>query len=430
MNLESVEFYLFAIASTLYIVHIGFYLVGANMYDVWQANRHHKRTHDAEHGTEPYEPLVTIAISAHNEEKVIARCLKSIRANTYKRVEVLVVDDCSHDRTRQFTRKYKRENPGFRLRVLFKLRNVGKGSALNHALRRYATGELAMTLDADSVLDRDCIANAVSYFTNPKIVGVAANVKTFDDFTVLGTLQKLEYMVGYRSKKVYSLTNCEFVIGGVASTYRMSVLRKVGYYTIGTMTEDIGLSIKIVSQGNRAYRVVYGSDVVARTESVEKFSALLRQRFRWKYGSLQNIFRHRYLIGYTNFRDYTATLTFYRMPVAIASEFVLLFAPFSWAYVLYWSILQGSLKLIIGAYLTITLYTLMTIWFDENSSLTERLHLSLYAPIAYFIFYIMDIVQLVAVAKCLRRGHKLLRNESVADHWISPPRVGGEVAAG
>jgi poly-beta-1,6-N-acetyl-D-glucosamine synthase len=430
MDYTTLTSYVFAVVSTLYILHLGFYLVGANIYDVWQVRRHHRRFWTAAKGlTKIYNPKITVAISAHNEEKVIVRCLESIRGSGYENVQILVIDDCSKDDTYQLVRNYVREHPDLDIRLLHKRKNVGKGKALNYALRKYAAGELVMTLDADSVLMPTSIANAVSYFTNPLIVGVAANVQIMDDFTVLGVLQKFEHMVGYRSKKVYSVCNCEFVIGGVASTYRMDVLRAVDFYDTDTITEDIGLSMKIISRGNRTNRIIYGADVVAKTEGVTSFHALIKQRFRWKYGSLQNLIKYRYLIHKRDFKTYTPWLTFYRLPMAIVSEFVLLLAPVIWAYVLYWTLAQASLRLIIGTYVTITVYTFITIWFDENTSFRDRVHLSLYAPTAYFIYYIMDFVQLAAMVKCLRRTHHLLKRKEIAGTWVSPPRTGNEGVA-
>lgn len=430
MNYETVILYIFGVVSTLYILHFGFYLVGANAYDVWQSRRHHRRHRAASQGrTHIYEPLVTIAISAHNEEKVIARCLDSLCTSSYQHVQIIVVDDGSKDETFAIVKEYAFEHPELNLLPLRKRKNGGKGAALNYALREYAQGELAMTLDADSIISRGAVGNAVAYFTDPNIVGVAANVQILDDFTVLGVLQKFEHMVGYRSKKVYSLANCEFVVGGVASTYRMEVLREVGFYDTDTVTEDIGLSMKIVSRGNRAQRLVYAADVVAATEGVDTFHGLLRQRYRWKYGSLQNLVKYRHLIG-THDENFTRSLALYRLPMAVASEFALLFAPAIWGYVLYWTFASLSLKLIVGAYLTITVYTFITIWFDENISVWDRVRLSAYAPIAYFIYYIMDLIQFVSIVKCLRRSHFLLRQKSIGSLWVSPRRIGREVAVG
>jgi cellulose synthase/poly-beta-1,6-N-acetylglucosamine synthase-like glycosyltransferase len=423
MSTQALLLYIFGIISALYVTHFGIYLTGANLYDIWQFKRRANLEESA------YQPLMSVLIPAHNEEKVILRCLRSIRKSTYKNFEVFVIDDASHDRTYQLARQFAAKHPDMRITALRKRVNVGKANALNHALRNYVNGELVMTLDADSLVLPDTLRNAVSYFEEDNIVGVAANVQIIDEHTVLGVLQKFEHMIGYRSKKIYSLLNCEFVIGGVASTYRMNVLRETRFYDTDTLTEDVGLSMKVISRGNISYRVLYGVDVVAMTEGVATFRALVKQRYRWKYGILQNLIKYRHLAGTRDVR-FTNSLVIYRLPMAFISEFALLFAPIIWGYVLYTTLSQQSIILIAGAYLTITVYTLITIWFDEHLSLRIRLHLTFYAPIAYFLFYVMDIVQLIAIIKCIGKAPTLLNGNTDHAVWISPERIGREISIG
>jgi len=216
------------------------------------------------------------------------------------------------------------------------------------------------------------------------------------------------------------------VVGGVASTYRMDILRRVGFYDTDTLTEDIGLSIKIVSLGNRAHRMVYGANVVAMTEGVSTFRQLIKQRFRWKYGSFQNIIKYRQLV-FNRHSRYTRTLTVYRMPMALLSEFSLLLTPLAWAYLVYITFVQYNPTLFIGAYLTITVYMLITIWFDENLKTIGRLRLTGYALVSYFVFYLMDVVQLVGIVKCLARSYALATQKSSGGTWVSPQRLGKEV---
>lgn len=427
MTLDGPLFYIFAGASTLYVVHFGFYLLGANLYDMWQFRRRHLLLVNPPIGP---EALVSVLIPAHNEQMVIERCLESIRSNTYKNLQIIVVDDASKDLTAKLVKDYILRHPQCNIRLVRKRKNVGKGAALNHALKRFAKGEFVMTLDADSVLAPDAIANAVAYFADPSIVGVAANVRLMEEHTVLGMLQKFEHMIGYRSKKTYSLSKSEFVIGGVASTYRHEVMREVGYYDTDTLTEDIGLSIKIINhKGNRHNRIVYGVDVAALTESVQTFRGLLKQRFRWKYGSLQNVVKYRHLMFKLD-RRYTRRLTWYRLPMTILSEIALLVTPLMWGYVLYLSYAMHSLQLIMGAYVVITAYTFVNLWFDEHIKGLHRLRLSIYVPVMYMIFYIMDVIQFMAAIRCLLRAHRLAAGKDKVSTWVSPRRVGRQVVAG
>jgi cellulose synthase/poly-beta-1,6-N-acetylglucosamine synthase-like glycosyltransferase len=424
MDLNTVLFFLFSLTSVTYIVHLGFYLISASFYDIWQ----HRRLDKIEKEDKDIvrRPHVTVLVPAHNEEKVIVRCLDSIFNSTYKDFDVIVANDASTDGTRQILNLYASLHPDYNVQIIHKNVNVGKGAALNYVLRRYVEGELVMMLDADSILTPQAIECAVSYFADSTIAGVAANVQIMNEHTTLSVLQKFEHMIGYRAKKAYSLTNCEFVIGGVASTYRMDIIRSVGFYDTDTSTEDISLSMKIVALGNKAHRLVYAADVMAMTEPVESLRALFRQRYRWKYGSLQNLYKHSDLIGKNDDR-YTSMLTIYRMPMAVLTEAMLFLLPFTWAYALYLTLAEKSLLLFIGAYLTVSVYMFMTLWFDEHLPFLERMYLTLYVPIAYFVFFIMDFIQIIAVTMCLLKVRNITNREVTESVWKSPDRIGGQV---
>ncbi len=427
MIADYVLFYIFAIVSALYVIHFGIYLIGANFYDMWQFKLKHRLLAAGYSGN---DNLVTVLIPAHNEEKVIIRCIQSVCESSHRDLQIIVVDDASVDSTARLVRDYILRHSKRDITLIRRRKNAGKGGALNYALRRRAQGEFVMMLDADSIIEKDTIHNAIAYFEDPGIVGVAANVRIIEEHTTLGILQKFEHLIGYRAKKTYSLTKSEFVIGGVASTYRMDTLREVGYYDTDTLTEDIGLSIKIIShKGNRHNRIIYAADVAALTEGVDSFRGLLRQRFRWKYGSLQNVVKYKHLLFNLD-RRYTRRLTVYRLPMALLSELAILLAPVIWAYVVHVSFSEQSLQLVVGAYLTITAYMLVNLWFDEHVKGWHRLRLSVYAPIIYFIFYVMDVIQFIAAVKCLFRVHKLISAKDGSSTWVSPQRTGRQVVAG
>jgi biofilm PGA synthesis N-glycosyltransferase PgaC len=416
--MEAFIYPLFVAAGLINVVHLGLYIGGANLYDIWQMRRKAAQPKRSK----GLRPLVSVVIPAHNEEVSIAECLDSVRKNSYRKVEVIVHNDRSTDATRQIVAAYQKKHPKFALRLINRRKQSGKAGGVNFAIKRYAKGDLIMTLDADCILEKSAIRNAVDYFDDKKVVGVAANVRLADRPSVLGILQQFEHMIGYRSKKFYTMANCEFIVGGVASTYRRDLLHRVKYYDTDTVTEDIGLSMKVAVEGNRSNRIIYASDVVATTESVQDFRSLVKQRYRWKMGCLQNLFKYIHMTGKTS-ELHTKSLTWYRFPMAFLSELILLIQPIILVYVLMLSIHYHTIGFFLGAYLTITAYVLLTIWPDEHLATRRKFSLSLYAPGLYFIFFIMDTIQLAAIARCLF-NMRLLTRQTVEHTWVSPKRTG------
>lgn len=417
--LKDILFYSFALIAIINTLHFGLYIAGANIYDIKEIRSRKKPKYKK---VRP-RPLVTVIVPAHNEETGIIKTLESIRKSTYRKLQILVVDDASTDNTRKLVFRYIKDNPRLDIHLLRKQKNVGKGEVINHSLRTMAKGELFMTLDADSEIARKSISNAVRHFDNPNVIGLAANVQVKDDGRILSLLQKFEHMIGYRSKKFYTLSNSEFIIGGVASTYRMSDVRKVGFYDTDTLTEDIGLSLKLANHyGNLDKRLIYASDVLAKTEGVQSYRALFKQRYRWKMGMLQNLTKHKGLVANNN-PIYSRMLTMYRLPVAFFGEIALLIEPVLLIYIVYLSAITLNPVSLLSAYLAITLYILWNVWPDEHLTNKEKTRLSIYSPFMYFVFYIMNAVQLVAIIRCIKNNKQVLGKVETKGTWISPERA-------
>jgi cellulose synthase/poly-beta-1,6-N-acetylglucosamine synthase-like glycosyltransferase len=434
------------------ITHLGLFVCGGNLYDIREFRR---KRHSVINKSKPSnrKPLVSVVIPAHNEAKVIKRTLASVAASTYKNLEIIVVDDGSTDKTQQAVRSYitklpsmktgtylARSNRSDKLKrhhfrvsldnkkfMLVTQKNQGKAAAMNNAIANHVKGKYTMCLDADSILDPYAIERAVRYFDDKSVTGVASNVRVLDNHTFLGRLQRFEHMIGYRSKKFYNIINGEYVVGGVGSTYRTNVLKQIGMYDYDTLTEDIGLSLKLIAKrGNKKSRVVYAPNVVAYTEGVQSFKALFKQRLRWKMGSIQNLIKHRSLIGNTDFSKYSRALTLYRLPMSLIGELMLLIEPFTVGYVIYLSVSLHTLNILIGAYVTITLYIMLTLWPDEHLETKEKLKMSLQAFQIYALLYVMDVIQVLAAVTSLINYKKLFKRNT-KQTWISPARAGTTV---
>ncbi len=238
-----------------------------------------------------YQPRVTILIPAYNEESAIVETVEAALASGYPRLEVLVVDDGSADRTADLVR----ENFGRDRRVrLLQQPNRGKPAALNHGLSE-ATGQVIVSIDADTIVDPEAVPRLVRHFADPKVGAVAGNVKVANRNKWITRWQALEYITSQNlEKRAFDLLNCIPVVPGAAGAWRADVLRESGGFSGDTVAEDTDLTLTIRRNG---WKILYDEDAIGRTEVPETVDTLIRQRFRWTYGTLQAVWKHRDTAG-------------------------------------------------------------------------------------------------------------------------------------
>ncbi len=238
-----------------------------------------------------YKPSVTVLVPAYNEESVIVQTVRGLLEADYPNLEILVIDDGSADRTAELVR----ENFGHDSRVRLLLQaNHGKPAALNHGLAE-ATGEIAVSIDADTVVDREAIPRLVRHFADPKVGAVAGNVKVINRNRWITRWQALEYITSQNlEKRAFDLLNCIPVVPGAVGAWRTDVLRSTGGFSGDTVAEDTDLTLTIRRNG---WKILYDEDAIGRTEVPETVDALIKQRFRWTFGTLQAVWKHRDTAG-------------------------------------------------------------------------------------------------------------------------------------
>ncbi len=238
-----------------------------------------------------YKPRVTVLVPAYNEETVILDTVKSALASNYPNLEILVINDGSTDHTAELVQQNYGRDP--RVRLLLQS-NHGKPSALNHGLTE-AAGEIVVSIDADTVVDPEAIPRLVRHFENPKVGAVAGNVKVMNRNRWLTRWQALEYITSQNlEKRAFDLLNCIPVVPGAVGAWRTELLRSMGGFSGDTVAEDTDLTLTIRRNG---WKILYDEDAIGRTEVPETMEALIRQRFRWTFGTLQAVWKHRDVTG-------------------------------------------------------------------------------------------------------------------------------------
>lgn len=230
---------------------------------------------------------VSIIVPALNEEKVIVKCVQSLLECEYKNKEIIVVDDGSKDRTSDVLNEAFQ---GVSNVTVLKIQNSGKAAALNHGLKT-ASGDIIITLDADTVFQQDTISKLVRNFSEKDIAAVAGNVKVGNRHNLLTKWQALEYITSQNlDRRAYDAWNAIIVVPGAVGAYRRIVLDEIGGFSNQTLAEDTDLTMQILVLG---YRVVNEPEAIGFTEAPEKIRMLFRQRYRWVYGTLQSFWKHK-----------------------------------------------------------------------------------------------------------------------------------------
>jgi len=249
-------------------------------------------------------PGVTVLIPAHNEESVIIQTVTSVLASDYPAMHVIVVNDGSTDDTRMLLDSHFGEDP--RVQIIHQV-NRGKAAALNNALS-HAQTEIVVTIDADTEVESDAIRQLLRHFSDPQTGAVAGNVKVGNRSRWLTRWQALEYITSQNmEKRAFDLLNCITVVPGALGAWRKQAIEAAGGITADTVAEDADLTVAIRRLG---WRVSYEESAVAWTEAPETAGALIRQRFRWTFGTLQSFWKHRD----TLFRPKYGTLGWIALP--------------------------------------------------------------------------------------------------------------------
>jgi cellulose synthase/poly-beta-1,6-N-acetylglucosamine synthase-like glycosyltransferase/peptidoglycan/xylan/chitin deacetylase (PgdA/CDA1 family)/spore germination protein YaaH len=266
-------------------------------------------------------PRVAVLIPAYNEETVIVRTIRSVLNSDYSNLHIMVIDDGSRDRTVEVARQaYAAEIAAGRVQILTKP-NGGKAAALNYALDRL-TEEIYVGIDADTVIAADAISKLIPHFEDPLIGAVAGNAKVGNRVNLWTRWQALEYITSQNfERRALDLFNVVTVVPGAIGAWRTDPVKAAGGYPINTVAEDADLTMALLEMG---LKVVYEDRSLAFTEAPIDAKGLMRQRFRWSFGTLQAIWKHRAAFVRNKAMGYFAlpNILIFQMLLPLVSPFI------------------------------------------------------------------------------------------------------------
>ncbi|MFF4346986.1 bifunctional polysaccharide deacetylase/glycosyltransferase family 2 protein [Streptomyces sp. NPDC001530] len=364
---------------------------------------------------------VTILIPAYNEEAGIESTIHSLLASTHPYLQIIVIDDGSTDQTADLATWIN--DPRV---MVIRQPNAGKAAALNTGLA-HAMHEIVVMVDADTVFEPDAIYRLVQPLAHPAVGAVSGNTKVGNRRGLLGRWQHLEYVFGFNlDRRMFEVLECMTTVPGAIGAFRRDALMGVGGVSDDTLAEDTDLTMALWRAG---WRVVYEESAIAWTEVPSSLRQLWRQRYRWCYGTIQAMWKHRRAVvelgpaGRFGRRG-LSYLALFQVALPLMAPIVDLFALYG---VLFLSPLQSA-----GVWLAFLVPQLICAGYALRLD-GERVRALWSMPFQLFVYrqlmYLVVIQSLVAILLGTRlRWHRMDRSGTAAQH-IGQPAPAAELTS-
>ena len=240
-------------------------------------------------------PTCTVIVPAYNEGNLVYATLRSLINSSYpeEKLQVIAIDDGSQDDTWDWMLKAKTEL-GDRVSIYQQPTNQGKRHALYRGFN-LATGEVFVTVDSDSIVEKDTLRNLVSPFvTNENCGAVAGNVRVLNNEKhIIPRMLNVSFVFSFEFiRSAQSVLGSVLCTPGALAAYRskavMNCLPEWMNQTFMGQPTDIGedraMTNMILKQG---YHVLFQRNSYVLTNIPEKFSSLHKMFTRWERSNVR-----------------------------------------------------------------------------------------------------------------------------------------------
>ncbi len=283
---------------------------------------------------------ISIIVPAYNEENTIVDSIMSLLQLEYPDFQLVIVNDGSTDNTLEkifnnfsirqvsFTPFYKLQSKQIKtvymsheypsLVVVDKI-NGGKADAINAGIN-IAKNPLITVIDADSILERDCLLKIVRPFMeNENIIAVGGTIRVANGCKInhgnmvkiglanswLARFQTVEYLRAFLfGRNGFDVLNSVMIISGAFSCFSRDALISIGGYREGSIGEDMEIILRmhnIFRKEKPETKITFIPDPVCWTEVPEKLKVLRSQRIRWQKGTIDSLRLHMKLLFNPNY---------------------------------------------------------------------------------------------------------------------------------
>lgn len=226
--------------------------------------------------------LVSIIVPCYNSSRFIRQCIDSVLNQSYSNWEMLIVDDCSTDKSRDIILKYSKSNK--KIKTFFLEKNVGPAEARNIAINN-ATGKYIAFLDSDDVWRKHKLERQINFMNNNKISFSFTSYQPISEngekkYSVINVPKKIGYHEYLKNTIIGCLTVVvdreeigEFQMPNISSSHDMALwllIMKRDFFAFG-LNENLAY-YRLVSTSNTSKKWKAAKDVWNVYRSVEKLN--------------------------------------------------------------------------------------------------------------------------------------------------------------
>jgi len=253
--------------------------------------RNRKRFFDYPVPKKNYE--VSFVVPAYNEQATIKDTIKHIFEIDYDKIkEVIVVNDCSTDNTKEAVESLLLKYP--KLKLINNKKNLGNAAASQNVGLKHVKTELIAVVDADSFPDKDCLKKMVGFFDDEKVGAVTCPVLVRNKNRFWEKLQSIEYIAISFGRKLLEYVDAIYVTPGPLALYRKKALDDINGFDETNLTQDIEATWHLAYKG---WKRKMSLSTYVTSEVPSKLKPWWKQRRRWNVGGLQCIKKYWPVIG-------------------------------------------------------------------------------------------------------------------------------------
>lgn len=338
-------------------------VIGTTIYDLKQTKEQKELRLHPRSRKYKRRPMITTIVYAHDAEQTIIRCLESLAATRYDKLEIIVVDAGSGDDTSNLVRKFKKAHPKLKLKISRRKKPIQPEDVVLPA--GWIHGEIVMKLNADCTVDKQAFTAAAQHFALNDMNVLVPAVRVYEHKSTVGLLQQF--------------------------TSR----RRVTVQTLGTQPMSESTMYALVRRKpikNAQNSPYFADDVLIKTEPETTYSKLVKRTFKEQLSHME-----------VSGRD--AGLSTYHQAVRILSGAVLALEPFMIAYFIYLAINFQRPDAIGIAWALGLLSLIFSIRADRQASFWQKLRLIALAPAMFSLITLLSLTKIAALLHLM--GQKL-----------------------